>query len=458
MMQWVSLTLGPHRGGRRLWMQGLRLAVAGYVPGATYTVLADAVHRTLTLRVAEDGERVVSSKTRGSSVWPVIDLDRMERVFGVFERVQVRVAVGVIVVVVHPHEIAAWERGQRLRRKLRGGEALACGSLSHGGGVLDQALHAGFHDVRVPVWLAWACDREDAYLQAAMERNPVWTDKTLVLHGDMEDFDLGLLGRIEVLVAGLPCTGASAAGKAKNALRLAEEHETAGTPFLAFLDAIRTTQPALIVLENVVAYASTASMAVIRSALSRWGYTVHEHIVGAGLAGTLERRDRLCVLAVTRGFDLQWEPRPLRRREAHLGEVLEAVGPDDPAWKACGYLDAKEARDLAAGKGFRLQLVTETSTEVGTIGRGYQKMRSTEPMLAHPSGDGRRRLLTPLEHARVKGIDPALVAGLSATLAHEMLGQSVLAPAWRAIGRMLGQQMLAWLESVQCRVSVEDSI
>ena len=58
MMQWVSLTLGPHRGGRRLWMQGLRLAVAGYVPGATYTVLADAVHRTLTLRVAEDGERV----------------------------------------------------------------------------------------------------------------------------------------------------------------------------------------------------------------------------------------------------------------------------------------------------------------------------------------------------------------------------------------------------------------
>lgn len=102
--------------------------------------------------------------------------------------------------------------------------------------------------------------------------------------------------------------------------------------------------------------------------------------------------------------------------------------------------------------------VHDTMEDFGSSLMNGEKMRSTEPMIAHPSGDGRRRLLTPREHARVKGIDPALVAGLSATLAHEILGQSVLAPAWRSIGRMLGQQMRVWLESVPCRVPVEDSI
>lgn len=447
MLQISCSKLGLHRGGRRLWLEGLRLQAAGYLPGVSYAVTA-ALGR-VTLQIQETGERVVSGKTRGRSVYPVIDIDRIERLLGECERAQVTIDVGVIVIVVHPHDRAVIERRRRLLHRLCCGEPLAFGSLSHGGGILDRALHRGFEDTGVPVTLAWACERESVYLQAAIERNPVWSAETLVLHAEMEDVDTALLPRIDVLAAGLPCTGASMAGRAKNGLRHAEEHETAGTPFLAFLDVIRRCQPALVLLENVTAYADTASMAVIRAALARWGYDLHEHVVGAALAGTLEQRDRLCLIAVTHGLDFEWAPQPVRARETCLGEVLEPIGPDDPAWRRCSYLDDKEVRDQLAGKGFRLQRVTPASTALGTIGRGYAKWRSTEPMLAHPSGDGRRRLLTPREHAAVKGVPAELVAGLPATLAHELLGQSVLYPVWRAVARMLGQHCRQWQQQFQ---------
>jgi len=49
------------------------------------------------------------------------------------------------------------------------------------------------------------------------------------------------------------------------------------------------------------------------------------------------------------------------------------------------------------------------------------------------------RQLTPVEHARVKGIPESLIAGVPATVAHEILGQSVIFPAFEAVGLAVGQ-------------------
>lgn len=76
----------------------------------------------------------------------------------------------------------------------------------------------------------------------------------------------------------------------------------------------------------------------------------------------------------------------------------------------------------------------------GTIGRGYQKARSTEPFLKHPT-NGKQRLFTPVEHARVKTIPEQLVAGLSDTTAHEILGQSVIHAAFMAVGKLVGETL-----------------
>lgn len=53
-------------------------------------------------------------------------------------------------------------------------------------------------------------------------------------------------------------------------------------------------------------------------------------------------------------------------------------------------------------------------------------VRSTEPFWKRE--DGLERLLTVAEHARVKLIPESLVSGLSDTIAHQGLGQSVLLP------------------------------
>ena len=49
------VTAGEHRGKRRLWMEGMRLERAGFVPGARYVVSLDLDRRRLTLSIDPDG-------------------------------------------------------------------------------------------------------------------------------------------------------------------------------------------------------------------------------------------------------------------------------------------------------------------------------------------------------------------------------------------------------------------
>src|SRR3546814_9410665 len=98
-----------------------------------------------------------------------------------------------------------------------------------------------------------------------------------------------------------------------------------------------------------------------------------------------------------------------------LGDVLEDVAEDDPRWSTMIYLREKEIRDQEAGKGFRMQIFDEESTRVSTIGRGYAKIRSTEPKIRHPSNPDLLRQLTPTEHARIKGIPEEMISDVPAT-------------------------------------------
>jgi DNA (cytosine-5)-methyltransferase 1 len=191
-------------------------------------------------------------------------------------------------------------------------------------------------------------------------------------------------------------------------------------------------------------YADSASADLIRRRLGRWGYELHEEVV-EGLAWSLENRRRWILVAVTEGLvlDLGQLLQETGDRPATLGEVLDEVPLDDPSWRTFAHLARKETRDLAKGNGFVQQLVDPSSTRVPTMRRGYQKGGSTDPRLVHPSRPGYSRLLTPAEHARIKGIPPVLVEGLSAKRAHQVLGQSVIAPKFVAIGQLLGEAVAA---------------
>ncbi len=133
-------------------------------------------------------------------------------------------------------------------------------------------------------------------------------------------------------------------------------------------------------------------------------------------------------------------------KPATVQDILEDVPADSPRWKEFNYLADKEIKDLAAGKGFRRQLLTEAADKCGTIGRHYNKCRSTEPFLIHPENDKLSRLFTPKEHARLKGIPDGIVKGISDTIAHQILGQSVIWPVFQAVGKQIGEFIFASCE------------
>lgn len=442
----IYTSITEHRGAARLWIEGTRLTKEGIEPQTRYDLHYDTRNHRLILTFKDDGWRIVSKRTRKGRVQPVIDINNqdLKKLFGsTLAAVRIIIKKGGMVVSLHHHAEKIRERFDRLVSKLTNGEPLNSISLSHGGGILDHALHQGFHGEDVPIRLAAAVEIEGKYLDCSQENNPIWDDQSIAIEAPMEDVEFDRLKYCEILVAGLPCTGASLAGRTKNKLKNAEEHCTAGALFLTFIDAIKALQPAVVLLENVKLFQTSTSMTVIRSALAHLGYEIEERIFNGVEFGALENRDRLVMIAVSKGLEFTIDNiSPTLEKIKSINEVLEVIEDDSPRWKTFSYLDEKEKRDIKAGKGFRRQLLTGVETSCGVIGRGYSKVRSTEPHLVHPE-NGLNRLFTPNEHAAVKTIPASLVDGVSEKIAHEILGQSVIHTIFKAIGGGLAKTLSA---------------
>lgn len=317
--------------------------------------------------------------------------------------------------------------------------------------MLDRALHSGLTRSGVSSFVQIGVEIEPVYLDASLRNNPdLWRDDSYVVCSDIREMDWGNnVPECSILASGTPCTGASLAGRAKNKLAFAESHEDAGALFVDFLNAVKATNPAVVLIENVEGYQNTASMTVTRSVLVSLGYQIAEAILDSNEYGTLERRKRLVVVAVSKGmpaFDFGLV-KPIRDKENSLNEVLEDLPLDSDRWKPFEYLAAKEERDIAAGKGFVRQLLDGSEAYCGCIGRHYAKCRSTEPFLKHPTDQSLLRIFTPVEHARLKGVPEEMIAGASNTVAHEILGQSVAYPVFEAVGAALGQYLQEFMET-----------
>jgi len=85
-----------------------------------------------------------------------------------------------------------------------------------------------------------------------------------------------------------------------------------------------------------------------------------------------------------------------------IGDVLEDIPMESKRWKSFDYLADKEKRDIAAGKGFKRQLLTGIEPHCGTVGLGYAKCCSTEPYVVNPLNSSLSRIFT-----RVRTVCPA---------------------------------------------------
>ena len=213
-------------------------------------------------------------------------------------------------------------------------------------------------------------------------------------------------------------------------------------PLLAL---IAKVNPVVCVIENVVPYANTGSMCIIRNFLRDFGYSVHEEVLDATDWNAHEQRKRLCVVAVSAGMTFEFAKlhRPVRA-ETVLAQVLEEMPDDAPCWSTMQGLKDKEIRDRQAGKGFKMQIIKPGDTSCPTLTKGYAKVRSTDPKVQHPRDAALLRQLLPSEHAAMKGVPRHLIDGSTATLAHELLGQSICYQPFVAVGRCIGHMFNAF--------------
>lgn len=442
---YVVRKIGQNRGIPRVWLEGRQTAQAGFTPGQGYDVITEPGR--IILRLAKGGERVVSQKTKGERILPVIDL-RSKELLSRFDGCDaVRVVFGDREIIILPmaSEVARCERRERLAKKLSTG-TLTTGSVCHGGGIMSHAVHSGLKAAGVNSELAFAIELREELLQHAAEANSAWTNKTLAVAAPLQEaaFDTSLdLGLVEILEMGLPCSAASKAGRSKHGTKRPEQHADVGFLIAPALALIARVNPSVIVFENVPQYADSASADILRGQLKAWGYQLNETTLNGQDFGSLEHRARWCLVAVSDGIPFDFAALVKTAETRQLGELLDPIGEDDARWSQMAGLKAKEARDLAAGKWFRMQTVTAASTKVPTLTKGYAKNRSTDPKLAHPTKPGLLRLLTAAEHARVKRIPDQLIAGLPQTVAHEVLGQSVIWSAFQAVAMTLGLALLA---------------
>jgi DNA (cytosine-5)-methyltransferase 1 len=438
--------IGQNRGAPRVWLDR-QTSRAGFEPGQRYDIV---IHdRTIVLQANPDGSRVVSGKKEGDKTNPIIDLNSRDllALFDGMSSVRVAVKQGQIFLMPLASELKKQERFGRLRQKLEAGEPLAVGSLSHGGGVLSHAIHAGLNAAGVENRLAFANDIREELLEHAAIHNDAWDENTMVFSAPLQElaFDergVAEIPKVEVMEMGLPCSGESRAGKARRGLSQGEAHPDVGHLVVGALIILSKANPAAIVFEQVPTYATSASADILRNQLRDMGYVTHERVLRGKEWGALEDRVRWCMVAVSEGIEFDFEHlQPPGPTDRTIGDILDNVPPDHPSWSTMEGLKAKEVRDKLHGKNFAMQVVAADSARVGTITKGYSKVRSTDPKLEHPTDPNLLRQFTVGEHARIKGVPEHLVEGVSATVANQILGQGVVYPKFVGVGQHLGESL-----------------
>lgn len=437
--------VGANKGQRRIWLESKRLEENGFAPGEAFRTILDIDAKTLTLEIDLFGDRRVCSRKRklktGTSTNSIVDLCSSELTdfVGDYDRVRVDYFDSRIVVTLHHEDVARIERESRLKRSVAAGE-IHTGTLCAGAGISTAAVHDGLMRAGLNSKCNWMVDSDQRYLEIADRNNHAVTPETQFFVGTVEELESDLLTPVDLLNVSLPCDIHASCGKAKKGLKVAEQ-DSSITSVFGLISVLRAVNPSIVVSENVVEASSSTAYMMIRAELRRLGYVISESILDEQHGGALETRRRYWFVAVSSGLgsvnlsDLTLPEKPFKT----VSDVLD----NDylPEFRDYEYLDAKERRDLEAGKNFRQNIVTAEDMSVGTMGKGYAKVRSTEPRLE--GEEGKTRLFSVTEACRMRLIPEHLLGDCGFTLGHEAGGQSILYEHGSGVGMLVGSAMQA---------------
>lgn len=451
MRSYTVRKIGENRGSKRIYIDSHGITQGGFLPGMTYNRVVDTLNKRITLNVDPDGCYVVSKKVESGRVLPIIDI-RNNDVLGVFnglEVVRIVVTDNVIYILPLASDVKRHERLTKLKSNLDS-KFLTTAGISFGAGILDHALHAGLKDSGIDSQLLLANEIDEGYLNHAIAHNDVWNTDTIGIAAPMQELcadesAMRRLPRVDVLAAGIPCSGASRAGKSKRKLAMMEDHPSVGHLVASAIMLINRMNPAVVIIENVMAYSETASAQILRHHLAGNGYQVSEVVLSSQDFGTLENRVRWFLVAATNGIQINLDDlAPKLRAVRKVGDVLEDIEPDSESWRDFDYLKVKQVRDQEKGNGFGMQVITPDSTSCPVLRKGYAKGGSTDPLLQHPTDPNLLRQLTVIEHARIKEVPEHLISGMSNTDGHAVLGQGIAYVPVRALFQRIGSCLMSW--------------
>lgn len=443
--------VGVKNNNPRIWLENkFKLETSGFAPGVKFDISYDV--NKLTLEIALDGRRKVSQKIRNNNIIPVVDINTNELNSIFKEYIGGKLLVSYyeqsIEISLDPAIEAVKLREDAIKNKLNNNFKIDVVSLFTGSGFLDLAIKEGFAHEGILLNTLLAYELEEKYLDNGLKNNSALRNTNSIAYG-IEWVHRFNLPTADILIAGYPCVGFSKSGKSKNQIKSELDHETAGYLFIYMINAILSVNPAIIVIENVPEAKNSITFDILESILIKAGYKVEKKIVNSWEFGCIEQRKRFIFLAYSNGLNLTLEslsPPPIENKDRPSLSLFLDSNIDHINWSSLEYFTEKENRDKEQGKGFKMNLVTPKSNKIGTLGKGYAKKRSTEPKLINCNNKDLYRLLTPSEHAKIKGFAPDLIKDLPNTTAHEVLGNGVAAHPFLELGKLLGNQLKRYLK------------
>ncbi|MEW6230420.1 MAG: DNA cytosine methyltransferase, partial [Bacillota bacterium] len=233
LQHYILRSVGLHRNAPRVYLDDGFLNATAFQPGTLYNVHVEESGCRIVLKVSETGSRKVSSKDKRGRRQPVIDINSRTDLAGFDGQQLVRIVIthAEVYILIPASERNRRERLRRLLAKFNEGQDLRMASFAHGIGVMSNAAHAGLTKAGVNATLAIANELESIFIGQSMQFNDAWSANTHALAAPMQEvvqdqWLMNRLGTVEIMEAGIPCSGASKAGKAKRGLHHMESHPT----------------------------------------------------------------------------------------------------------------------------------------------------------------------------------------------------------------------------------------
>ena len=412
--------IGRNKDAPRVWLEGLYLLRAGFLPA--HRIQVHFSQQRVEITLAPEGTRVVSSKTRHNQSIPVLDLNTsaLADSFGPITTLQVQINNGTIVLTPTQTE--------RLRAtRCRNGKE---GSLFAGGGLLTEAARlAGYQP-------AFAVEINEQYAKVFEENH----HEARMFNLSIEDVPVEMLPAVELLSIGLPCEPFSMArrvekgtGKKCNKTLPPEAHPLGDLTAWAAL-VIRALNPATVVIEEAPGYLNSGAGFMMRLFLERAGYTVEARVIDPREYGEITARVRTVIVAHS-GSDFRWpEPAPNTRTFAEIRDDESLLEDRYFTSETKPWLTNHWANQTAKGNGFTSTQLDNQSTSVPCVSKRYFSQQGTGAVVKHLQRAECWRWMTLAEVRRLHGVPDSYYLGEeSKTRAGEILGQGVIVSFFQKI-------------------------